>query len=232
MPNLYEISSDYRRLLAEYNDVESDEEREAILGQLESIDQTFEDKVDNVHRFYKTVEAENNMWKAEEERFTTLRKQTTTRLDGLKRYLKTCLENAGLATPKITTSIGKLGIQKNGGKPSVDFTGDAKLLPKEFRVTVPVTYLPDTDALIERWKAREEWIENWQKANPDKSVWIYKNDGCMIPVSFSDDEREEALFLVRDINNDIYPAGVVLFPAEIMLPAGVTINRGTHLRIS
>ena len=71
--NLYELSQNYLAV----QDMELDEE--TLRDTLDSIEDAFEDKAENIAKLYRTVEADEQALEAEEKRFNARKKQRLTR---------------------------------------------------------------------------------------------------------------------------------------------------------
>ena len=69
--NLYELSQNYLAV----QDMELDEE--TLRDTLDSIEDAFEDKAENIAKLYRTVEAEEKAFEAEEKRFYAMKKNSS-----------------------------------------------------------------------------------------------------------------------------------------------------------
>jgi predicted nuclease with TOPRIM domain len=125
---LYVLADAYQQIL----DAMQDEEQAINLADtLESIEEAIDAKVENIAKVIKTMDAEAKALKEEEQRLAARRKALEARMDGLKQYALSTLEQAGLKTVK-----GKLltvGIRNN--RPSV--VVDETELPQEFLIPQP-----------------------------------------------------------------------------------------------
>lgn len=118
MSSLYEISENIKQL-------------ETLLEQMDEDDATFENvklyldsivgidltqKVENIVKFIKNLEANAQMYKLEMERLSKLEKSAKKKAEGLHNYLSTTLSSLGYDyknKKKIQTSIGTVGFKKN-----------------------------------------------------------------------------------------------------------------------
>ncbi|SDH85539.1 virus Gp157 [Aneurinibacillus thermoaerophilus] len=125
---LYELADAYQALM----DTMQDEEQAVSLADtLESIEEAIEAKVENIAKMIKTMDAEAKALKEEEQRLAARRKALEARMDGLKQYALSTLEQAGLT--KVKGAILTVGIRNN--RPSV--VVDEAALPAEFLIPQP-----------------------------------------------------------------------------------------------
>lgn len=125
---LYELADAYQALM----DTMQDEEQAVSLADtLESIEEAIEAKVENIAKMIKTMDAEAKALKEEEQRLASRRKVLEARMDGLKQYTLSTLEQAGLT--KVKGVILTVGIRNN--RPSV--VVDEAELPAEFLIPQP-----------------------------------------------------------------------------------------------
>ncbi|GED17215.1 siphovirus Gp157 family protein [Aneurinibacillus migulanus] len=138
---LYELTDAYQNLL----EVMEDEERGVNLTDaLESIEEAIDNKVENIAKLIKTMDAQVKALKEEETRLADRRKMLEAQMDGLKRYTLSTLEQAGLT--KVKGTIFTVGIRNN--RPSV--VVDESKLPVEFLIPQPPK--PDKQRLYELLK--------------------------------------------------------------------------------
>ncbi|MCR4341536.1 MAG: siphovirus Gp157 family protein, partial [Gemmatimonadaceae bacterium] len=78
---------------------------------LDALEGAFEDKVERVALYVREMIVSADAAKAEETRLAAIRRSHERTADGLKRYLQTCLERAGV--PKINTPKVKVRVQRN-----------------------------------------------------------------------------------------------------------------------
>lgn len=142
MPSLYELNTDYARLMDRLYDDELDEQ--AIIDTLDSIESVIEDKADGYCRIIRQFESDAAGMKAEEARIAKRRKVVENRIELLKGNLFNAMKTVGI--PKIKTDLFTVSIQKNGGKRSLILDCGVDKLPPEMQ---KVTIEANSDALRE-----------------------------------------------------------------------------------
>lgn len=155
---IYQITETYASLVKQYNEAESFDEAQAILHQIQQISSVFDEKVDTITRAWKNEEIEFDGRKIEIDRLKAAQYFSEQRLTGLKQTLVSIVDSAGLPEPKVNTSIGKLGIQNNS-RPAMTYQGEAEKLPTKYRRIIPLTYEPDSEALLEDFKKFEDVLK-------------------------------------------------------------------------
>ncbi|KIV50280.1 hypothetical protein AM501_20660 [Aneurinibacillus migulanus] len=138
---LYELTDAYQNLLEA---IEDEEQEVNLADTLESIEEAIDNKVENIAKLIKTMDAQAKVLKEEEARLSARRKMLEARMDGLKRYTFSTLEQAGLT--KVKGAIFTVGIRNN--RPSV--VVDESELPAEFLIPQPPK--PDKQRLYELLK--------------------------------------------------------------------------------
>lgn len=117
MGKLYEIAQNIKQLeeLLEQMD-EGDATKESVQVYLDSlVDVDFSQKVENIVKFIKNLEAEAEMFKSEKKRLEALEKSANKKAESLKNYLTVTLQSLGYNhknKKKVETSIGKIGFRK------------------------------------------------------------------------------------------------------------------------
>lgn len=106
---LYEIASDYARLLEAVETGEIPEE--AIADTLESITSIIEEKADNIACMIKNMKAEAEAIGAEEKRLKERRLAKEKRIESLTAYLSETLQNMGLK--KVETARNRISFRKS-----------------------------------------------------------------------------------------------------------------------
>lgn len=119
---LYDLTQNYTKVLEMIQ-----EGHEGLADTLESIQDAIEEKAENIAKIIRTIDAECEAIKAEEQRLADRRKAMENRRDGLKTYLEEQLISVGV--DKVKTPVFTIAIQNN--PPSVDVIDD-KLIPKTF----------------------------------------------------------------------------------------------------
>lgn len=134
MAKLYEIAQNVKQLeeVLEMMD-EGDatyENVKAYLDNLKDVDLT--EKVENILKYIKNLEADAEMYKAEKQRLDKLEKSSKKKADSLKNYLGEVLKGMGydyVNKNKIKTSIGNVGFKKL--PPSLKIT-DLSKVPEKY----------------------------------------------------------------------------------------------------
>lgn len=137
--SLYEIGTDFLKAL---DGLEVDEDTGEIknFDAVEALDAQFEDKAESVACYIKNLTAFAADLKAEEENLADRRKAVERRVDGVKKYLSSCLVAVG--KDKVETAKARISFRK-----SVQVQiEDEKALPADF-VTTTVTKSPDKTAI-------------------------------------------------------------------------------------
>jgi hypothetical protein len=139
--DLYIYSQAYAAAVELYNDAESPEEEFDALQLLRQIEEPLQEKASNICKIIRNITVkEIEADEAEIERLKDRVASATRRRDNLKAYLKEALEGADIK--KLELDHFKVWIQNN--PPSVQLDIDAKNLPAEFKITIPVSYQADT----------------------------------------------------------------------------------------
>jgi predicted nuclease with TOPRIM domain len=126
MSTLYDLTSDFLQVQQLI-----EEGHENLEDTLESINIAVEDKLENIAKLIKNIEADVNSFKTEEKRLAERRKSLENRITNLKQYAESNLRAIG--ERKVKTGLFTFSIQKNA--PSVSILDD-KLIPKNFYVPV------------------------------------------------------------------------------------------------
>lgn len=141
--NLYELSQNYLAV----QDMELDED--TLRDTLDSIEEAWEDKAENIVKLIRTVEADEQALEAEEKRFNARKKTEGNKKQFLKRYLEEMMQLTGKT--KFKAGVFNISIQNN--PPSVEVFDEA-LLPKQFLMEQPPKI--DRAGIKELLKAGEE----------------------------------------------------------------------------
>ena len=128
--NLYELTNEWIGL--QETDLETEGDGEAWIQLLEETEASIRDKLLVIARVVKNLEAEETALKDEEHRLYAKRKARTNRIDGLKEYALTAMQNIGLKD--VQDSVFKVAIQKN---PPYVFIPDERLIPIEYWIPQP-----------------------------------------------------------------------------------------------
>lgn len=154
MSNLYQLTDQYQDVLNMLYDGDTDPQ--IIFDTLESIDSEIEDKADNYAKIIKTMMADVEAIKAEEERLYARRTAIENRARALKDNLQANLEFIGKT--KFKTTLFSFSVSKNGGKQPLEITDNLDEIPGKFLIPQPPK--PNTEAIRELLKDKEvEWAK-------------------------------------------------------------------------
>ncbi len=106
---LYELTEQYRRILAHIEDAEedfTDEEWEAVL----QVEDDFRAKVENLGKFIQSLNADVEAIKAERKRLADRQYSLARKVEGLKRYLVGALQATG--TRRVKGQLLTVGLRK------------------------------------------------------------------------------------------------------------------------
>lgn len=127
MLKLYEIADKYNGLVDLMDDPDFDEGY--IAECLEMVNEDFEGKAENIVKVLKSLSAEQDAIKVEEDRLADRRKSLLVKEKSLKSYLENQMLNIG--KNKIKTDLFSLNIQKN--PPSLNVISEENV-PDEFYI--------------------------------------------------------------------------------------------------
>jgi predicted nuclease with TOPRIM domain len=125
---LYEISQNYSQLL----DMVDVLDEETFRDTLQAIEEALEDKVENMAKFIRCLEADAKAIKEEEQRLADRRKSLENRISSVKEYLQNQLEVAGL--DKVKRPTVTVSLQLN--PPSVEVI-DESVIPSTYMLPQP-----------------------------------------------------------------------------------------------
>lgn len=149
---LYELSAQYEEVLNMLYDGETDEQ--VIFDTLEGIEGEIEDKADNYAKLIKSLAADADALKAEEERMRTRRQALENRAKRLKETLQANLEFIGKT--KFKTILFTFSIAANGGKQPLEITENIDEIPGKYLIPQPP--IPNKDAIRELLEKKEvDW---------------------------------------------------------------------------
>lgn len=143
---LYELAANYAQLLELSQDPDIDPA--VFEDTLASLEDAIEQKAENIAKIIRTLTSEAEAIKAEEQRLANRRKALENRVEGLKQYLATSLEQAGLE--KVKTPTFTVSFRTN--RASVTIL-DETLIPEEY---FKVTKTPMKDAIRELLEQGQE----------------------------------------------------------------------------
>ena len=141
--NLYELSQNYLAVQ------DMDLEPEVLKDTLDSIEEAFEDKAENIAKWIRNLEADKKAFEEEEKRFKEKKQAADNRIKSLKLYLEDNMRLTGKT--KFKAGFFSFAIQNN--RPSVEVFDEA-LIPKQFLIAQPVKI--DRAGIAELLKAGEE----------------------------------------------------------------------------
>lgn len=152
MANLYELSTEYAALMAEYDAAEYDEQRAEVWAMIDALQDDIADKAEAYARIMRNMQAEAEAYKAEAQRLTRKQKAAEAAVEGLKQRLMNAMTLVNAT--EIRTSIGKWRIQANPWSCEVT---DADKIPAEYHVPQPDKI--DRAALLKRFKETGEMLD-------------------------------------------------------------------------
>lgn len=135
--NIYELKAAYQDLQSRIEDGDEDLEEA-----LEQINDQLEAKADGYARVIKNMEAQAEMFKAEEKRLAENRKRIEEGVERLKKNLFTAMKETGKL--RFNTDLFSFKITKNGGKAPIVLDVPEEDLPDDL---VKVTRKADKDAI-------------------------------------------------------------------------------------
>ena len=115
--NLYELSADWESVYQMLDDPDIPED--AIMDSLEGIEMIMEDKADSIAKILKAMNGDIDATDAEIKRLQGRNTARKNRATWLKKSLEDMMRTTGKT--KFKTALFSFGIQKNGGKPPVEF---------------------------------------------------------------------------------------------------------------
>ena len=144
MSNIFELTGEYRQLLAMMEDPEIDEQ--AVADTMEGIEMEIEQKADNYAWMIRSLDSNNEAIDKEIARLQALKKRNTNFIERLKENLMFCMRATG--KEKFKTALNSFGIRKAGGKQPlvIDFENPADI-PEDYRKVVK--YGADNDKIRE-----------------------------------------------------------------------------------
>lgn len=149
---LYELTEQYEEVINLLYDGETDEQ--TIMDTLESIEGEIEDKADSYAKIIKTMVAEAEVIKGEEDRLHSRRMSLENRAKWLKSTLQANLEFIGKT--KFKTELFSFSVSPNGGKQPLSITDNLGDIPGKY--LIPQDPVVDKDAVRELLKDHEvEW---------------------------------------------------------------------------
>lgn len=131
MSKLYELTGQYNKLWDMVND---EADMEALQDTLEGLEGEITDKAESIAKLMKSIEADEQGIKGEEERLYARRKALENRRASIKEYLQQQLIGAGI--DKVKGTMFTVSIQNN--PPSVNIVDENLINPKYYNIPSPV----------------------------------------------------------------------------------------------
>lgn len=150
---LYELADNFRQAEDLVNSAESDAELKEAIDYLTETESELVIKFENIAKFIRNLEAEEEAYKAEADRLTKLAKSRRHKIDGLKDYLKYVMETEDLQ--KINGDLFTVSLRNNSNF-SVNVV-DESHIPKEYFVEHKPTV--DKRKLLDHMKTTGEVFE-------------------------------------------------------------------------
>lgn len=125
--NLYELNVAMTNLLDAMDQMENTEDKILIKNSIDQLQMQTTEKIENLIKYIKNLEAEAKALTEEAKRLTDRKKATENKIDRLKDYLKDFTSN--LEGKKYNTGIFNLSIRKNPVSVNVV---DLKAIPRKF----------------------------------------------------------------------------------------------------
>lgn len=151
MPNIYELSTEYAALMAEYEMAEDEERRADVWAMIDALQDDIADKAEAYARIMRNMQAEADAYKAEAQRLQKRQKAAENAVEQLKGRLLNAMQAVG--ANEISTSIGKWRVQMNPW--SVTILDDAAV-PAEYHIPQPDKI--DKAAILKHFKASGELL--------------------------------------------------------------------------
>jgi seryl-tRNA synthetase len=149
--NLYELTTEYTALLAEYEAAEDDERRGELLDMIDALQDDIGDKGEAYARVLRNLTAQHDALEAEAKRLTDKADAVEAAQKRLKAQLLSAMQRVGAT--KLQTSIGAWSVRIN--QPSVDVL-DANKVPAEYHV--PQDDKIDKRAILKNFKETGEIV--------------------------------------------------------------------------
>jgi len=151
MPNIYELSTEYAALMAEYEMAEDEERRAEVWAMIDALQDDIADKAEAYARIMRNMQAEADAYKAEAQRLQKRQKAAENAVEQLKGRLLNAMQAVG--ANEISTTIGKWRVQMNPW--SVNILDDAAI-PAEYHIPQPDKI--DKAAILKHFKASGELL--------------------------------------------------------------------------
>ena len=130
--SLYEMTNDLSELLA-IEEISEEQKQDNIMEMIKG-------KSENIIKLTRNMESRIKSVKEEEKRLAEYRKSEEKKLERLKNYVVSCLQDADIK--KIDTNVGRISLKKSPA--SVQILDEDKI-PQEFKTTEQVTKISKKD---------------------------------------------------------------------------------------
>lgn len=128
MAVLYKLAENYNRVIELADQLDDG----TLKDTLDSIEEVFDDKVENIAKAIKEIEGQADMIKTEKDRLTKREQTMRNNAKGMKRYMQEQMEAVG--KKKVQGELLTVAIQKNA--PSVKIESE-QYIPEEFYIPQP-----------------------------------------------------------------------------------------------
>lgn len=134
--NLYEIAQNYRNLEDVIENAEDENLVEIVAESLSGLDETFENKVENIVKFTKNLRGQAEVIDNEVKRLQARKKSLDNKAEHLEKYLLDGMKF--MERDKVQTGIFEVSIKKNPYSVNIydDFAIEDKYLLKSEKITV------------------------------------------------------------------------------------------------
>lgn len=161
MSKLYELTQAYQNIWSLVEDETMD--LTVLESALQEIEANIELKCQNSAIILKGLEAEADIFRAEEKRLADRRRALENKASWLKGYIQRELESVGI--DKVKAGVFTIALQNN--PPAVEITGE---VPAEFVTIIPEQHQPDKKRIAEYLKAGN--LVEWARLTQGKSVRV------------------------------------------------------------
>ena len=149
---MYELTTEYSALVAEYEAAEDDARRAEVLQMMDALQDEIGDKGEAYARVLRNMEAAAAAYRTEAQRLLDKARAQASAAMRLKEQLLTAMKRSGAT--KLQTSIGTWTVQRNPWSAEVM---DASAIPAEFHIPQPDKI--DRQAIIRHFKATGEIVD-------------------------------------------------------------------------
>ena len=147
--NLYELNNNFNNLIEVLENTEDENIKELIKKSMDQITLETNEKIENIIKYIKNLEAEAEALEKESKRLNDRKVRTLKKVENLKNYLKDFTNT--LDSKKYHTGIFNISIRKNAASLIID---NEFLVPEEYCKTEVIRKV-DKVAIKEKLKAGE-----------------------------------------------------------------------------